>query len=208
MTIAKYIECEVAPQQRSAISHCQQSWAMIAQCHGFVGQSGGWEANQCTAIIIGIWQSLLDMNNFMETTHDKFTTQNKQSDTYLTCRVHYFRLVSADLLPGTVFSAFDLVQATHYCASDINLSSTALAKSGTAKLEGHCWAQLGKHVMRDITDHRSWLDLNYCSSTTAEPMAKDYQIPEIFGTAAVVASGSTQQVIHNVREWDVIPTGP
>lgn len=91
--IIKLIVCEVEENQKQNFSIAQGSWKKLSSIKGFCGQFGGWNSSANEAIIIGIWDSLADVNEFMAFSHDKIVLENNQQATYIQCKVDYFEKV-------------------------------------------------------------------------------------------------------------------
>lgn len=106
--IVKWIVCDVPFAKREAFSRAQEAWQKIAWAEGFLGQVGGWEADDSPAVladgkaapsaaglggadaatgtaracILSLWRDREAYEYFFEYTHDAVTYKNGQAAAY------------------------------------------------------------------------------------------------------------------------------
>lgn len=66
--LLKLILCDVAAERREAFSSGQRAWAAVADCEGFLSQSGGWSEGQ--AWLTSWWRDWDSYANFRKNAHD------------------------------------------------------------------------------------------------------------------------------------------
>ncbi|MGV6846521.1 MAG: YdbC family protein [Lutibacter sp.] len=90
----KWIVCQVNNHQKNAFSLAQEKWRETASCNGFLGQVGGWNLqNNNEACIISFWKDKESLTNFMNNIHDYIFFKNKQSKTYTSISIAYFKSI-------------------------------------------------------------------------------------------------------------------
>jgi heme-degrading monooxygenase HmoA len=88
----KWIVCQVKEGMKDAFSHAQEQWISTAEAEGFLAQVGGWNINdENEACIIAFWESQQHLVQFMANLHDQIFEENRQSATYHTISVSYFK---------------------------------------------------------------------------------------------------------------------
>ncbi|MBI5154232.1 DUF4937 domain-containing protein [Candidatus Poribacteria bacterium] len=81
-TLAKWITCRVSAETRQAFSRGQVAWRALADCPGFAGQTGGWNATDpLEARIVALWRGREDYDRFMAERHDPIFDRSGQRGT-------------------------------------------------------------------------------------------------------------------------------
>jgi heme-degrading monooxygenase HmoA len=83
--LLKWIRCQVEPEQTASFARAQEAWAPLTRVEGFLGQCGGWQAQQgnpALACILGIWESRERQEAFLHHgIHDAIVEGSRQLKT-------------------------------------------------------------------------------------------------------------------------------
>lgn len=86
--IVKLIRCRMEDGSHDRFMSGQQRWRPLAQVQGFVGQIGGWRADDSDeAVIIGLWRDKASYEAFMSDVHDRLFERTGQKGSYSSSEV-------------------------------------------------------------------------------------------------------------------------
>lgn len=86
--IVKLIRCRVEDGAHDRFMSGQQRWRPLAQVQGFVGQIGGWRADDSDeAVIVGLWRDKASYEAFMSDVHDGLFERTGQKGSYASSEV-------------------------------------------------------------------------------------------------------------------------
>lgn len=207
MTIAKFIECEVAESMRPAFSKSQRSWYQLSDCKGVVGQFGGWDIGNSNAIIVGLWQSHDDVTNFMKAVHDEVANESSQSSTYRKCNVRYFELASTINTPSAGASGANILRIAH-CEGVIDEArflrdQELIWNPAMSKQLG----MLGGYLWRSCSNDQNFMVLTFWASIKSHESYCNLVLPELRQKVRLTEyiQNLTGAVVKTERAWDVIP---
>lgn len=87
----KWIDCDVAGDQRDRFSRAQGAWSELARLPGFLLQAGGWDLKRPErAAIVAIWTNATVYGDFRAREHDVIVNNSQQDTTYRSCRTSRF----------------------------------------------------------------------------------------------------------------------
>ncbi|WHY56184.1 YdbC family protein [Peribacillus simplex] len=89
--LMKWIKCQVNEENKRSFSKAQEGWGELRHCAGFMGQIGGWNANEpYEAGILSVWKDLHSYQSFMQHQHDEIFAKSDQGSTYTNISVDIY----------------------------------------------------------------------------------------------------------------------
>lgn len=105
--LIKWIICTVPESRRDAFGEAQQAWRALSDVDGFLGQTGGWHADDpAEACILGLWRHPGAYRTFMRETHDAITDTSGQDSMYDSSRIGLYDEMFE--IPGSAASLLEV----------------------------------------------------------------------------------------------------
>ncbi len=202
---AKWIVCNLNPEQKNAFHLAQLMWQQISDSPGFIAQVGGWNMQQTQACILAYWHDAASHEHFFQNIHDSITEQNNQADSYLSSRVLF-----ATVLPQSPEPEFSIPDASAQarCLHFTRLSFSSEQDCLHAKQSYHSWARQvfasGGLLANQALDDSNPLGLvRFSFWSEAKSLDRFLEGASLEPTLENLQSTS----VELVKEWTVLPDG-